>query len=86
MKIEDFDFDALKHGIVRVTFTKKDGTERVMRCTQDMDFLANTDLPTGNGTPYTNEQVRVFDLDKSAWRSFLRESVKEFVVESVTKP
>ena len=82
----EFDFDALKRGIVRVTFTKKDGSNRVMRCTQDMDFLANTDLPTGNGTPYTDKQVRVFDLDLAEWRSFIRDSVTEFVVERVTKP
>lgn len=84
--MSEFDFEALKRGVVRVTFTKKDGTERVMRCTQDMDFLANTDLPIGTGVPYTDKQVRVFDLEIAEWRSFLKDSVTDFVVERVTKP
>jgi len=81
----EFDFDTLKHGVVRVTFTKKDGTERIMRCTQDMDFLANTELPLGTGKPYTDRQVRVFDLDLAEWRSFLRDSVTNLEVLEITK-
>jgi hypothetical protein len=77
-----FNFDALKSGVCIVTFTKKDGTERVMRCTQDMDYLANSNLPLGTGLPYTNEQVRVFDLEKAEWRSFLRNSVISLKVEA----
>lgn len=77
-----FNFDALKNGVCVVTFTKKDGTERVMRCTQDMDYLANSNLPIGTGRPYTEEQVRVFDLEKAEWRSFLRNSVISLKVEA----
>lgn len=78
----EFDFDALKTGVCVVTFTKKDGTERVMRCTQDMDYLANSSLPIGTGKPYTNEQVRVFDLEKAEWRSFIRDSVTSLEIVS----
>ncbi len=48
-----------------VTFMKKDGTERKMRCMMEP--------PTG---PIKNpDVVPVMDLDKGAWRSFRIDSV-----------
>lgn len=69
--------EVLKTGIAVVTFTKKNGETRVMRCTQVMDHVPTDKHPTGTGTPYTDSQVRVFDLDKEEWRSFLRGSVTD---------
>lgn len=69
--------EVLKTGVAVVTFTKKNGETRVMRCTQNMDRVPTDKHPMGTGTPYTNNQVRVFDLDKEEWRSFLRDSVTE---------
>ena len=62
-----------------VVFTKKDGTEREMRCT-----LSAGRIPADK-TPVTKESVsqtagsavRVFDEDKQEWRSFRWDSIKE---------
>ena len=63
----------LEQSIVEVTFTKKDGTERVMNCTLCDNFLPETGL-VGHGA--SKDAVKVFDTDKQAWRSFRWESVK----------
>ena len=68
------DFDAL-NDVARVVFTKKNGEERVMICTQNMDLIPSANHPLGEGRPYTANQVRVFDLEKHEWRSFLEDSV-----------
>lgn len=64
---------------VRVTFTKKDGTERILRCT-----LAESRIPESKrakektGTTYSEETIRVFDVENQGWRSFRWDSVKSF--------
>ena len=64
---------------LRIVFTKKDGTERTMRCT-----LVESQIP-GDKLPKTHTEesdsqtarsaVRVYDLDKGEWRSFRWDSV-----------
>jgi hypothetical protein len=70
----------LREGICRVTFTKKDGTERQMLCTLDMSGIPEEHQPKtdGNATAKNNEAVRVYDLEKEAWRSFRLDSVTVF--------
>jgi len=68
-----------QEGIVTVTFTKVDGSERVMKCT-----LNKTHLPEQKdieeATSKDNPNVlAVWDVEKSAWRSFRIDSVKEVV-------
>ena len=58
-----------------VTFTKKDGTERVMKCTRSPAQIPE-DLHPKNGTGDTDSTIRVFDLDKNEWRSFIVENIK----------
>lgn len=71
-----FDFNFLKRGAMSVTFTKKDGSERVMKCTQFWDFIPENMKPVvGKDMVYVENQVRVFDLEKQQWRSFLKDSV-----------
>lgn len=62
---------------VTVTFTKKDGTERVMRCTLQPELLPKVELKE-NSKPRkeSTTSMRVFDLDKNEWRSFTIKSVK----------
>lgn len=77
----------LKFGPVTVTFTKKDGTERVMRCTTSESLVpqeiheTNTDNPIDFPKPKrekkANEDVMpVYDLESKAWKSFRWDSVK----------
>ena len=69
------DLSGLKTGAMLVTFTKKNGEERVMRCTQNMGMVPEEKHPVGTGPVYDPMQVRVFDLDKDEWRSFRKDSI-----------
>ena len=61
---------------IRVLFTKKDGTEREMLCTLAESAIPMDKQPKGEGSSTVGSAVRVFDLDKSEWRSFRWDSVK----------
>ena len=68
--------ELLKNNIATVTFTKKDGTERVMKCTLKPDLLppqvVNEDKPAKKKSETT---IAVFDLEIKAWRSISYDSV-----------
>lgn len=64
--------DLLEERIVEVTFTKKDGTKRVMNCTLHEDYLPET---VGSDKERSDEALAVFDVDKDAWRSFRWDSI-----------
>ncbi len=78
----------LAMGPVTVTFTKKDGTERVMQCTTSADWIppepvheTNTDNPIDFPAPKRekkpNEEIMsVYDLESMHWKSFRWDSVK----------
>jgi hypothetical protein len=80
MKREWFE-SLLKNEIVTITFTKKNGTEREMRCT-----LKQTLLPLAEVVESTEEDkpkraksetsIAVYDLDVEGWRAFSIDSVK----------
>lgn len=57
-----------------VTFTKKDGTTRIMRCTRNPNLIPVEFHPKTESTD-SGSSVRVFDLDKQEWRSFIAENV-----------
>jgi hypothetical protein len=63
----------LEQSVVEVTFTKKDGTERVMNCTLLEDYLPET---TGAGRSAGSDALAVFDVDADGWRSFRWDSIK----------
>lgn len=68
---------AAEQGPIEVTFTKKDGTERVMKCTLKEEFIPVEHRPKENSDKKPNtETMAVWDMDKNAWRSFRLESVK----------
>ena len=61
-----------------VTFTKKDGTERVMLCTLKQELLPETEsVKVEKATrPVSPDALPVFDLEKKEWRSFRIDAVK----------
>ena len=62
---------------IKITFTKKDGTERVMRCTLDPAKLpVQESTETNANRKVSTETMAVFDLDVQGWRSFTKKSVK----------
>jgi len=69
----------LKVTDMTVTFTKKDGTVRVMKCTLMPNALPVVEVkPLQEGKQPRKESttsIRVFDLEKNEWRSFNTQSI-----------
>lgn len=67
-------------GPVTVTFTKKDGTERVMECTTNPELVPAepvTESLTPKREKKPNEEVMpVYDIKAKGWRSFRWDAVK----------
>jgi len=72
----------LHEGTCQVTFTKLDGTKRVMKCTLKSEKInslidsGKLDAP-GSSKQKSDEVISVIDLDKDAWRSFRVDSVED---------
>ena len=69
----------LSTGTVTVTFTKKDGSERVMKCTTDPTYILFKDptvLESRNERTVSEEVMPVYDLESNGWRSFRWDSIK----------
>jgi hypothetical protein len=67
-----------------VTFTKSDGTERVMKCTLVPDQLPKVEIKEdAKPRKESTTSMRVFDLEKKEWRSFTIKKVKQvnFTIE-----
>ena len=71
----------LKTETVTVTFTKKDGTERVMNCTLNPDIVPKVEIKEDAKPRKVSETtMRVFDTDIKEWRSFTTKSIKHLSV------
>ena len=69
--------DILRNQELTITFTKKDGTDRVMRCTLDPNKLPiQENTNTNSIRKVSTETMSVFDLDAQGWRSFTKKAVK----------
>ena len=73
-----FDFSKLHQGVCVVTFTKVDGTERVMKCTTALAQIPQEFQPKGEGVEAHEGQHRVFDIEAQGWRSFNESQVTAF--------
>lgn len=73
----------LKENVANVTFTKVDGSTRVLNCTLKADMLPAVDpekaAKATEKTPNPNV-VSAFDLENDGWRSFRVDSVKDVAV------
>ena len=77
--------DALKALVstnrAEITFTKKDGTERIMICTTEASSIPEDKQPVNESTLKGNTDIlRVYDLENEGWRSFRIDSVKSFTI------
>jgi WYL_2, Sm-like SH3 beta-barrel fold len=69
----------LKHGVYFVTFTKSNGEVTTMECTLNGNLIPT---PPENSLRYmapTPGTIRVYSLDRGAWRSFVISRVSNFV-------
>ena len=69
-----------EHTKIKVVFTKKNGGERIMLCTNNFDIIPEENHPKklaeGEDQKPPNEDVRtVFDLEAGGWRSFIYKNV-----------
>ena len=73
----------LKSGPVTVTFTKKDGTERIMKCTTNPTYVIFKDpsIMEPKKERKVNEDVMpVFDMEAGHWKSFRWDSIKSIMI------
>jgi len=79
----------LKSEVVTLTFTKKDGTERVMKCTLSENVIPFDvlDAVSDKNHKKSVEAQSVYDLEAEGWRSFRWDSLKkiEFSLGSAEK-
>lgn len=73
---------SLLTNIIEVTFTKKDGTDRVMLCTLNKEYLPEQkyleeEISKQNKS---DEVIAVWDVENNGWRSFRWDSVKGYKV------
>lgn len=62
---------------LKVVFTKKDGSERIMKCTLSEDKIPTDKYPTtGSTVTISGSAARVFDTEANEWRSFRWDSIK----------
>lgn len=71
----------LKEGVAEVTFTKKDGDQRIMTCTLDNTLLPVVEVVEGaepkkpRVLKNPNNTLSVYDTNAKGWRSFVIENV-----------
>jgi hypothetical protein len=70
----------LEEQTVEITFTKKDGTERIMKCTLKDDALpvVQNDFGDEDSTvrQKSKDALAVWDIESQGWRSFRWDSIK----------
>lgn len=62
---------------ITVTFTKKDSSIRVMKCTKNIVKIPSDMHPSGEKEIKEGSTIRVFDLEANGWRSFNPASIKK---------
>jgi hypothetical protein len=89
--IRDWVRSLLQKDEITVTFVKADGTDREMRCTLNPEKLPPAPVASGPVDGIVKESrerkkpdehsLRVYDLDKSEWRSFRFDRLKKVTTE-----
>ena len=75
--------DMLQVDILKVTFTKKDGTLRDMYCTLQNEFIPEHKeyhIETVAKREKNMSVLSVFDVEKADWRSFRIDSIADFAI------
>jgi hypothetical protein len=62
--------------VVRLVFTKKDGTERVLVGTRNITMIPSDHHPKGSEQSRKSDTLPVYDLEAQGWRSFKPDSLK----------
>jgi hypothetical protein len=66
----------LKEGVKTITFTKTDGTQRVLKCTLQESVLPQVDTTKSSTAKKQNDDaLAVWDIENAGWRSFRFDSI-----------
>jgi hypothetical protein len=87
LKIDEFK-QLLRENIIDFSFTKLDGTVRIMRGTLDQSKLpereqGKPDQDKKSSATFESDIVTLWDVDKKDWRSFVYPNIIE--IASITK-
>lgn len=79
----------LSENVCSVTFTKKDGADRLMICTTNMNEIPEEHHPKSETSttpqkPSPEGLLKVFDIENTGWRSFYANTVTQFVIGDIT--
>lgn len=69
----------LKYGPVTVAFTKKDGTERIMKCTTNPTYILFKEpvsVESKREKKINEDVMPVYDMEAGHWKSFRWDSIK----------
>jgi hypothetical protein len=72
--------DLLENNIVKVLFTKKDGSPREMICTRQSEYAPATTNPRTNSNPSV---LTVWDLENAGWRSINKDTITSVEVTTL---
>lgn len=61
--------ELLRNVVATITFTKKDGTERVMKCTLKSDIAIPHERKTERTKEPKDDLLPVWDIEAAAWRT-----------------
>jgi hypothetical protein len=67
--------EMLRHHVVGIAFTKKDGTERLMQATLSEELIPKVEKSVTTRKK-SDEALAVWDTEAEGWRSFRWDSVK----------
>lgn len=80
-KLREWLLGILGHHEVTVTFTKKDGSERVMRCTRSAKLLPpQPEVVSETKRKENTTTISVYDLEQGGWRSFIIKNITKIVL------
>lgn len=69
----------LKESVVEITFEKKNGELRDMKCTLNSDLIPQkTEKTETRQRKRSPESMAVYDVEKQSWRSFRWDSLKDY--------
>lgn len=69
--------ELLRAKVLKVTFTKVNGEERIMSCTLREDIVPQTEGTSEfDNRAHNDNVVPAWDIDKQGWRSFRLDNLK----------
>lgn len=83
-KHQEWLIEILRTGNITINFTKKDGTERALKCTLNEQEIPGTFAPKTENTVERKKSpdvLSVFDIENQGWRSCRWDSIKSVSIE-----